>query len=94
VSQGTTPRVIDPGRFPRSRTTERWALGGFDWEGDIDGITVGPNAKLVLYEDENFTDKKRELAANARVPDLHKSIFSEGVESLRLTCTNPPASEG
>jgi hypothetical protein len=59
---------------------------GFDWEGDIDSIVVGPKAKLAVFEDENYGDKKRDLAANERVADLHKTIFSEGVESLKLTC--------
>ena len=59
---------------------------GYDWEGDIDSIEVGPKARLVLYEDENYGDKKRELKANEKVADLHKTIFSEGVESMKLMC--------
>lgn len=61
--------------------------GLFDWEGDIDSIVVGPKATLTLYNDENYADKKRELKANEKVGDLHKTIFSEGVESMKLTCT-------
>jgi hypothetical protein len=47
----------------------------------------GPKATLVLYEDENYGDKRREVKAGERVSDLHRSIFSEGVESLQLLCT-------
>ena len=60
---------------------------GFDWEGDIDSIVVGPKAKLTLYEDELYVDRKGELKPNEKVADLHKSIASEGVESLMLSCT-------
>ena len=31
---------------------------GNDWEGDSDSVEVGPKAKLVLFEDEEFGDKK------------------------------------
>jgi hypothetical protein len=60
---------------------------GYDWKGSIDSLEVGPKAKLVLYEDENYGDKKRELKAGEKVADLHRSILSEGVESLQLICT-------
>lgn len=60
---------------------------GFDWEGSIDSLEVGPKATLVLYEDENYSDKKREVKAGEKVADLHQSLFSEGVESLQLVCT-------
>jgi hypothetical protein len=59
---------------------------GSDWEGDIDSIEVGPKAKLVVYDDENFTDDPREIGPNGRVADLHQSLFSEGVESMKLSC--------
>lgn len=60
---------------------------GYDWEGDIDSAQVGPKATLTLYEEERFGEKKRELKAGEKVADLHKSVLSEGVESLTLTCT-------
>lgn len=60
---------------------------GFDWEGSIDSIEVGPKAKLVVYEDEYYREKKRELKPGEKVADLHRSVFSEGVESLQLICT-------
>ena len=60
---------------------------GYDWEGDIDSVEVGPKANLVLYEDESYGDEKRDLKPNERVADVHKSIFSEGIESMKLTCT-------
>jgi len=61
---------------------------GSDWEGDIDSVEVGPKAKLTLYDDENFEDDPRELPSNARISDLHQSLFDEGIESLRLACTD------
>jgi hypothetical protein len=67
---------------------------GNDWEGDIDSLEVGPKAKLVLFKDENFADKQRALQPNEKVSDLHKNIFSEGVESLRLTCQDTQGSAG
>lgn len=60
---------------------------GSDWEGDIDSIEVGPKAKLTLYDDENFADDPREIGPNGRVADLHESLFDEGIESMKLTCT-------
>lgn len=65
---------------------------GNDWEGDIDSVEVGPKATAVLYQDENYLQKKRELKAGEKVADLHKSIFAEGVESLRLTCAEAKTS--
>jgi hypothetical protein len=52
---------------------------------------VGPKATLTLYEDENYTDDKRELGPNARVANLHQALFDEGIESLKVTCTNGAA---
>ena len=59
---------------------------GSDWEGDIDSVEVGPKAKLVLYDDENFTDDPREIGPNGRIADLHQALFAEGVESMKLSC--------
>lgn len=64
---------------------------GYDWEGDIDSVLVGPKARLALYDDEDYTDDRRDLAENARVADLHKTLFDEGVESMSLTCTGDTA---
>ena len=61
---------------------------GDDWEGDIDSVAVGPNARLALYEDENYRDLKRELKAGEKVADLHKTLVTEGVESMKITCTD------
>lgn len=61
---------------------------GSDWEGDIDSVEVGPNATLTMYDDENYADDARELTPNTRVPDLHQALFDEGIESLKLTCSN------
>jgi hypothetical protein len=60
---------------------------GSDWEGDIDSVEVGPKGKLVLYDDENFTDDPREIGPNGRIADLHQSLFDEGIESMKLSCT-------
>lgn len=65
---------------------------GNDWEGDIDSVEVGPKAKLTLYDDEHFADDPRELGPNARVGDLHEALFDEGIESLRLACTENSSS--
>lgn len=64
---------------------------GEDWEGDIDSVEVGPNAKLTLYDDANFADDPRNFGPNARIGDLHKAMFDEGIESLRLACTGKAA---
>lgn len=61
---------------------------GADWEGDIDSVEVGPKGKLTLYDDENFADDPRNLGPNARVADIHQALFDEGIESLRLACTD------
>jgi len=61
---------------------------GSDWEGDIDSVEVGPNATLTMYDDENYADDARELTPNTRVADLHQALFDEGIESLKLTCSN------
>lgn len=60
---------------------------GTDWEGTIDSVETGSNAKLILFKDENYKDKKRELKPGERIANLHKTVFSEGVESVRLECT-------
>jgi len=64
---------------------------GSDWEGDIDSVEVGPKATLTLYDDENYEDDSRELAPNTRVPDLHQALFDEGIESMKLICSNGAA---
>ncbi len=64
---------------------------GMDWEGDIDSIEVGPKASLTLFEDERYADKKRDLKPGEKVADLHKNIFSEGVESMKLACLDNAA---
>lgn len=61
---------------------------GNDWEGDIDSVQVGPKARLALFDDEDFTDDKRDLGPNTKVAEVHKSLFDEGIESIRLSCTD------
>ncbi len=57
-------------------------------EGEIDSIVVGPKARLVVFDEENFGDKDAAFGAGERVPDTtySKLGFFDDIESLRLSC--------
>lgn len=55
---------------------------------DWDSAVVGPRARVVTYDNENFRDRTSELAANQSYPDLRdkKLGWFEEVKSARVAC--------
>lgn len=55
---------------------------------DWDSAVVGPRAKVITYDNENFRDRTAQLAASQSYPDLRdkKLGWFEEVKSARVTC--------
>jgi hypothetical protein len=58
--------------------------------GKVDLITADEEVELarrIKQGDQAALEKLTKLGPNARVADLHEALFDEGIESLRLACT-------
>jgi hypothetical protein len=54
---------------------------------DIDSVSVGPRAKLELFENSMFKDRAVSLPANTRVGGLMTRLSFRGrIEAVRLSC--------
>lgn len=55
---------------------------------DWDSAVVGPRARVITYDNENFRDRTAELAPNQSYPDLRerKLGWFEEVKSARVSC--------
>jgi hypothetical protein len=60
--------------------------GGRDWGDDIRSFRVGPNAKVVFYEDEGYSDSSITFGPNTYVEDMdnHPSIGNDNIDSYAL----------
>lgn len=64
-------------------------MDGFPAFGGPDSAIVGPNANVVLYDDDGYQDRTVTLNAGQRVPDLGDERLGlfEDIESLKMTCS-------
>jgi hypothetical protein len=60
-----------------------YALGG-----EPDSVSVGPQATLELYGDEEFQDRDHVFTAGQTVANLKQTPFWDDVESVRLKCAD------
>ncbi|MEZ4750394.1 MAG: beta/gamma crystallin domain-containing protein [Bdellovibrionota bacterium] len=61
---------------------------GFNWEGRVGSLEVGPNATVTAYDDQNFNREPQVLIAGSNVRDVRHGKVKGGVESLQLKCNS------
>jgi Beta/Gamma crystallin len=60
---------------------------GLTWENKVKSLEAGPKANLTIFDNRNFRDRDKVIAAGTKVPDLSKKMgFFDDFRSLKLSC--------
>jgi hypothetical protein len=78
--QGDFLTVLGPAELPRLE--RNISIVGFD------SASVGPKARVVAYDEENFQDRSATMNPGQQIADLNdqKLGMFEDIESMRVTC--------
>lgn len=90
--QGNQLSLVGPVDMPNMRTAF-----GTDWSGQFDSIAVGPNARLTVYDNENYGEKAAAFKPGQKVADLDEKMGTfENISSVKVACTGgaPTAQSG
>ena len=61
---------------------------GTNWENKIRSLETGPKARVTIYDNRNFKDQDKAIAAAAKVPDLSKQMgFFDDFRSMKISCS-------
>jgi len=75
-------RILGPGSYYNMRNLP--GADKYDWGDEVDSLIVGPHAKVVVYEDEDFDDKKKVFGPNSRIPVLDNYGMGDEIDSMRI----------
>lgn len=60
---------------------------GLNWDDRVNSIETGPNATVMVYDNEDFRDPVAQFKPGQRVPDLSKRLgFFDEFASIRVEC--------
>lgn len=60
---------------------------GLNWDDRVNSIETGPNATVMVYDNEDFRDPVAQFKPGQRVPDLSKRLgFFDEFASIRVDC--------
>lgn len=76
--KGETRRLQGPASHPHLHFRDS------DWGDDIGSLRVGPQAFLMAYRGENYTEACLTLGPNDQVADLREQEFADAIDSLQL----------
>src|SRR5262252_11180470 len=83
-SQGSLhTKLQGPASFP---TLEK--LNDSNWRKNINSLIVGPDAQVVLYEDDHFRGDKLIIGPGQRVSSLEEYDFENYAQSLEVNVVN------
>ena len=61
---------------------------GFTWENKVHSVETGPKASLTIYDNRNFRDQDKKIAAGTKIPDLSKKMgFFDDFRSMKMSCS-------
>ena len=61
---------------------------GFNWENKVHSLETGPKTSLTIYDNRNFRDQDKKIAAGMKVADLSKKMgFFDDFRSMKMTCS-------
>ncbi|MBN2080915.1 hypothetical protein JW859_01785 [bacterium] len=75
-------RISGPGNFYNMRNLPGADKG--DWGDEVDSLIVGPHAKVAVYEDEDFSDKKAVFGPNSQIPVLDRYGLGDEIDSMKI----------
>ncbi len=60
---------------------------GVNWSSKADSLTVGPRAKVTVFDDEGYKGKMAALEPGQQIRDVRKELgFGKTIDSLRVDC--------
>jgi hypothetical protein len=61
---------------------------GVNWQRKAESLTVGPKARVTVFENEMFKNKNLSFDANQKVADLSKEVgITHPIDSIKVACT-------
>jgi hypothetical protein len=73
---------------PRSLPNIKQSVAGHSFRTLGESVVAGPNARVTLYEDENFGGRSVDVEANYHISEVDESFGPfEQMASLRVACT-------
>jgi hypothetical protein len=76
--RGEMIRIGGPAEYPNLRFLQG------DWEDDIGSLRVGPNAFVMAYRGQDFTDDCITFGPNDEIADLRELRFNDGIDSIKV----------
>jgi hypothetical protein len=61
---------------------------GFNWENKVHSLETGPKTSLTIYDNRNYRDQDKKIAAGTKVADLSKKMgFFDDFRSMKMNCS-------
>lgn len=76
--EGEAIRIYGPAEHPDLRFTQG------DWGDDIGSLRVGPNAFVLAYSNQNFSNRMIAFGPNDAVANLREMKFDDDIESIKV----------